>query len=300
MKYDYLIVGAGLFGSVFANEATKQGKKVLVIDKRKHLGGNVYNEQIEGINVHKYGAHIFHTNDKKIWDYVNQFAEFNRYTNSPLAFYKDKLYNLPFNMNTFYQIWGTKTPGEARQKIQEQIKESGISRPKNLEEQAVFLVGRDIYEILISEKYNSEVYIHGFTASSEEVRPLPDKIANDLNANLFFTRLTGHGRNSKAMELCSISSWMNEDGSSYSFNSFLEISRGRLLTITNYAFDYVTESSVSLILKFNTALPNDLNELSIDFNIVSTMDISFESAPIIAHLISSMIGKDRYHLLSNS
>jgi UDP-galactopyranose mutase len=133
MKYDYLIVGAGLFGSVFANEATKQGKKVLVIDKRKHLGGNVYNEQIEGINVHKYGAHIFHTNDKKIWDYVNQFAEFNRYTNSPLAFYKDKLYNLPFNMNTFYQIWGTKTPGEARQKIQEQIKESGISRPKNHE-----------------------------------------------------------------------------------------------------------------------------------------------------------------------
>lgn len=149
MKYDYLIVGAGLFGSVFAHEVKKKGKKVLVIDKRNHLGGNVYNEQIEGINVHKYGAHIFHTNDKKIWDYVNQFAEFNRYTNSPLAFYREKLYNLPFNMNTFYQIWGTKTPGEARQKIQQQIKESGISSPKNLEEQAVFLVGRDIYEILI-------------------------------------------------------------------------------------------------------------------------------------------------------
>ncbi len=149
MKYDYLIVGAGLFGSVFAHEVEKKGKKVLVIDKRNHLGGNVYNEQIEGINVHKYGAHIFHTNDKKIWDYVNQFAEFNRYTNSPLAFYREKLYNLPFNMNTFYQIWGTKTPDEARQKIQQQINESGISSPKNLEEQAVFLVGKDIYEILI-------------------------------------------------------------------------------------------------------------------------------------------------------
>lgn len=149
MKYDYLIVGAGLFGSVFAYEAKKMGKRVLVIDKREHLGGNVYNEEVEGINIHKYGPHIFHTNDKKIWNYVNQFAEFNRYTNSPLAFYREKLYNLPFNMNTFYQIWGTKTPDEARQKIQQQINESGISNPKNLEEQAILLVGRDIYEILI-------------------------------------------------------------------------------------------------------------------------------------------------------
>ena len=121
-QYDYLIVGSGLFGAVFAHEAKKKGKKCLVIDKRNHPGGNVYCEQIEDINVHKYGAHIFHTNDKEIWDYVNQFVEFNRYTNSPVAFYKNEAYNLPFNMNTFYQLWGVKTPEEAKNKIEEQVK----------------------------------------------------------------------------------------------------------------------------------------------------------------------------------
>ncbi|WP_294248288.1 UDP-galactopyranose mutase [uncultured Chryseobacterium sp.] len=150
-KYDYLIVGSGLFGAVFAHEATKKGKKCLVIDKRDHPGGNIYCENIEGINVHKYGAHIFHTNDKGIWDYVNQFAEFNRYTNSPVANYNGKLYNLPFNMNTFYQMWGTKTPAEAQARIEEQKAESGIKNPQNLEEQAISLVGKDIYEILIKE-----------------------------------------------------------------------------------------------------------------------------------------------------
>ncbi len=148
-KYDYLIVGSGLFGAVFAREANKKGKKCLVIDKRSHKGGNVYCEQIEDINVHKYGAHIFHTNDKEIWDYVNQFVEFNRYTNSPVAFYKNEVYNLPFNMNTFYQLWGVKTPKEAKNIIAEQIKASGITNPKNLEEQAISLVGIDIYEKLI-------------------------------------------------------------------------------------------------------------------------------------------------------
>jgi UDP-galactopyranose mutase len=148
-KYDYLIVGAGLYGAVFAHEVTKQGKTCLVIDKRNHFGGNVYCENIEGINVHKYGAHIFHTNDKGIWDYVNQFVEFNRYTNSPIALYKDKLYNLPFNMNTFNQLWGVKTPEEAKAKITEQVLASGIVNPKNLEEQAISLVGIDIYEKLI-------------------------------------------------------------------------------------------------------------------------------------------------------
>ena len=131
-KYDYLIVGSGLFGSVFAHEATKRGKKCLVIEKRNHLGGNVYCDNIEGINVHKYGAHIFHTNDKKIWDYVNSFVEFNRYTNSPIANYKGELYNLPFNMNTFYQLWKVKTPTEAKEKIKSQIKEIDIKKPKNL------------------------------------------------------------------------------------------------------------------------------------------------------------------------
>lgn len=148
-KYDYLIVGSGLFGAVFAHEAKKKGKKCLVIDKRSHKGGNVYCEKIEDINVHKYGAHIFHTNDKEIWDYVNQFVEFNRYTNSPVAFYKNEVYNLPFNMNTFHQLWGVKTPEEAKNKIEEQVKFSGIENPKNLEEQAISLVGTDIYEKLI-------------------------------------------------------------------------------------------------------------------------------------------------------
>jgi UDP-galactopyranose mutase len=148
--YDYLIVGAGLYGSVFAHEMSKKGKKCLVIDKRDHIGGNVFTENIEGINVHKYGAHIFHTSNKKVWDYVNSFVEFNRYTNSPIANYKGEIYNLPFNMNTFYQLWGVKTPEEAKIVIDEQRSEfSHIKEPKNLEEQALVLAGRDIYEKLI-------------------------------------------------------------------------------------------------------------------------------------------------------
>lgn len=153
-KYDYLIVGSGLFGAVFAHEATKKGKKCLVIDKREHAGGNVYCKEMEGINVHWYGAHIFHTNDKEIWNYVNQFAEFNRYTNSPVANFRGEMYNLPFNMNTFYRLWGTKTPEEAKSKIAEQIAGLNITEPKNLEEQALKLVGTDIYEKLI--KYYTE------------------------------------------------------------------------------------------------------------------------------------------------
>lgn len=150
LKYDYLIVGAGLFGSVFACEATKYGKKCLVIDKRSHIAGNIYTENIEGINVHKYGAHIFHTSNKEIWDYVNSFVEFNRFTNSPVANYKGKLYNLPFNMNTFYQLWGVKTPEEARIKIEEERAQyAHIKDPQNLEEQALVLGGKDVYEKLI-------------------------------------------------------------------------------------------------------------------------------------------------------
>lgn len=154
-KYDYLIVGSGLFGATFAYLAKKQGKKCLVIDKRSHLGGNIYCENIEGINVHKYGAHIFHTSNKKVWDFVNSIVEFNRYTNSPVANYKGKLYNLPFNMNTFYQMWGVTTPDEAQAKIAEQKAEAiaalGEKEPENLEEQALTLVGKDIFEKLIKE-----------------------------------------------------------------------------------------------------------------------------------------------------
>ena len=155
MKYDYLIVGSGLFGATFAYLAKKAGKKCLVIDKRPHLGGNVYCEKVEGINVHQYGAHIFHTSNKKVWDFVNSIVEFNRYTNCPVANYKGKFYNLPFNMNTFYQMWGVLTPEEAKAKIEEQKKEALAAlngrEPQNLEEQALCLVGKDIFEKLIKE-----------------------------------------------------------------------------------------------------------------------------------------------------
>ena len=156
MKYDYLIVGAGLFGATFAHFARKQGKRCLVIDKRPHTGGNIYCEQTEGINVHKYGAHIFHTQSEKVWQFVNSLVKFNRYTNSPVANYKGKLYNLPFNMNTFYQMWGTITPQDAKNKIEEQrqealnkMKQEGVEEPRNLEEQAQLLIGKDIYNALI-------------------------------------------------------------------------------------------------------------------------------------------------------
>ena len=177
-KYDYLIVGAGLFGAVFAHEAAKQGKRCLVIDKRDHIGGNVYTKEIEGINVHVYGAHIFHTNDKDIWEYVNSFAEFNRFTNSPIARYKDELYNLPFNMNTFYAMWGVKTPQEAKEIIARQVQEAKITQPKNLEEQAISLVGTDIYFKLIK----------GYTEKQwgKDARDLPPFIIKRLPVRFTF------------------------------------------------------------------------------------------------------------------
>ena len=147
--YDYLVIGAGLFGAVFAHEMTNVGKKCLVIEKRNHIGGNIYTEKIEGINVHTYGPHIFHTSNKKVWDYVNQFAEFYHFINSPIAVYKNEMYNLPFNMNTFNKLWGVITPEEAKAKIAEQIAQSGIKNPRNLEEQAISTVGQEIYEKLI-------------------------------------------------------------------------------------------------------------------------------------------------------
>jgi UDP-galactopyranose mutase len=147
--YDYLIVGTGLYGSVFSHEMGKKGRTCLAIDKREHVGGNIYTKEVRGIQVHEYGAHIFHTSDRKIWDYINSFAEFNHYVNSPIAVYRDEIYNLPFNMNTFSRLWGVRTPAEARAKIQEQIAELHITEPRNLEEQALSLAGRDVYEKLI-------------------------------------------------------------------------------------------------------------------------------------------------------
>lgn len=178
MSYDYLIVGAGLFGAVFARQAADAGKKVLVIDRRDHIGGNVYTEEIAGIQVHRYGAHIFHTNDRQVWHYVNRFADFNRFTNSPIANYHGELYSLPFNMYTFHQMWGVVTPQEAAAKIAQQRLSAGITEPKNLEEQAISLVGTDIYEKLIK----------GYTEKQwgRECKDLPAFIIRRLPVRLTF------------------------------------------------------------------------------------------------------------------
>ncbi|MDU2673170.1 MAG: UDP-galactopyranose mutase [Clostridium sp.] len=180
-KYDYLIVGAGLFGAIFAYEANKRGKKCLVIDKRNHIGGNIYCENIENINVHKYGAHIFHTSNKEVWEYVNSFVEFNRYTNCPVANYKGELYNLPFNMNTFYQLWNVKTPKEAMDKIQEQVAEANIMEPQNLEEQAIKLVGKDIYEKLIKGYTEKQWGKKATELPSFIIKRLPVRLTFDNN-----------------------------------------------------------------------------------------------------------------------
>ena len=181
MKYDYLIVGAGLFGAIFAHEAKKAGKKVLVIDRRDHIRGNIYTKEVEGIQVHQYGAHIFHTSDKEVWDYIQQFAEFNRYTNSPVARYKDELYNLPFNMNTFSKMWGVRTPAEAKEIIQRQIREAGITEPKNLEEQAISLVGKDIYEKLVKGYTEKQWGRRATELPSFIIRRLPVRYVYDNN-----------------------------------------------------------------------------------------------------------------------
>ena len=177
-QYDYLVVGAGLFGAAFAREAADAGKRVLVIDRRSHIGGNVYTQEIEGIQVHRYGAHIFHTNDKQVWDYVNRFSEFNRYTNSPVANYRGELYSLPFNMYTFNKMWGVVTPQEAEAKIKEQRTAAGITEPENLEEQAISLVGTDIYEKLVK----------GYTEKQwgRPCRDLPSFIIKRLPVRLTF------------------------------------------------------------------------------------------------------------------
>ena len=179
--FDYLIVGAGFFGAISAYELTKKGYKCLVIEKRNHIAGNCYTENIEGINVHKYGAHIFHTNDKEIWEYVNALVEFNRYTNSPVAINNGKLYNLPFNMNTFYQIWGVKTPKEAEEKIAEQTAKYKDITPENLEEQALKLVGDDIYKLLIKEYTEKQWGVKATDLPSFIIKRLPVRFTFDNN-----------------------------------------------------------------------------------------------------------------------
>ena len=179
--YDYLIVGAGLFGAVFAREAADRGKKCLVIDRRDHIGGNIYTKEIEGINVHIYGAHIFHTSNKAVWEYVNRFAEFNRYTNSPVARYKNETYNMPFNMNTFSRLWNVFTPEEAKAKIDEQVAAAGITEPKNLEEQALSLVGRDIYEKLVRGYTEKQWGKRATELPSFIIRRLPLRFTYDNN-----------------------------------------------------------------------------------------------------------------------
>jgi len=180
-KYDYLVVGAGLFGATFAYEAAKRGKRVKVIEKRDHIAGNIYTKEIDGIQVHQYGAHIFHTSNKEVWDYVNQFAEFNRYTNSPVANYKGEMYNLPFNMNTFSQMWGVRTPAEAMAKINEQRQEMAGKKPQNLEEQAISLIGRDIYEKLIKGYTEKQWGRKATELPAFIIRRLPVRLTYDNN-----------------------------------------------------------------------------------------------------------------------
>lgn len=181
ITYDFLIVGAGLFGATAAHVLTRRGKRCLVIDKRPHIGGNVYTENVNGVNVHKYGAHIFHTSNKDVWDFVNSFIEFNRYTNSPVANYKGKLYNLPFNMNTFYQMWGVITPEQAAAKIEEQRRESGIINPRNLEEQAISLIGKDIYYTLIKDYTEKQWGRKATELPAFIIRRLPVRFTFDNN-----------------------------------------------------------------------------------------------------------------------
>ena len=180
-KYDYLVVGAGLFGATFAYEAAKRGKRIKVIEKRDHIAGNIYTKEVDGIQVHQYGAHIFHTSNKEVWDYVNQFAEFNRYTNSPVANYKGEMYNLPFNMNTFSQMWGVRTPAEAMAKINEQRQEMAGKEPQNLEEQAISLIGRDIYEKLIKGYTEKQWGQRATELPAFIIRRLPVRLVYDNN-----------------------------------------------------------------------------------------------------------------------
>ncbi len=180
-KYDYLVVGAGLFGATFAYEAAKRGKRIKVIEKRDHIAGNIYTKEVDGIQVHQYGAHIFHTSNKEVWDYVNQFAEFNRYTNSPVANYKGQMYNLPFNMNTFSQMWSVRTPAEAMAKINEQRQEMAGKEPQNLEEQAISLIGRDIYEKLIKGYTEKQWGQKATELPAFIIRRLPVRLVYDNN-----------------------------------------------------------------------------------------------------------------------
>ena len=180
-KYDYLIVGSGLFGSVFANQASAAGKKCLIVEKRKHSGGNIFCENIEGINVHKYGPHIFHTNNKEIWDFVNKFVEFNRFTYSPIANYKNQLFNLPFNMNTFFQMWGLSNPADVKKEINRQVGEYGVDKPKNLEEQAISMVGLDVYEKLIKGYTEKQWGRPATELPSFIIRRLPVRFTYDNN-----------------------------------------------------------------------------------------------------------------------
>lgn len=179
--YDYVIVGAGLYGAIFAYEAKKAGKTCLVLERRPQVGGNIYTKEIEGIQVHQYGAHIFHTSNKEVWDYIQQFAAFNRYTNSPVAYYKGEIYNMPFNMNTFHKMWGVVTPQEAKAKIEEQVAKYGVSEPKNLEEQAISLVGKDIYEILVKGYTEKQWGRRATELPPEIIKRLPVRFTYDNN-----------------------------------------------------------------------------------------------------------------------
>jgi len=262
MKYDYLIVGAGLYGAVCAHKLSQAGKTVLVIDKRDHIGGNIYTENVHGINVHKYGAHIFHTNDKEIWDYVNSFVEFNRFTNSPMANFKGELYNLPFNMNTFHALWDVNTPEEAKNKIELQKSEFFCSEPSNLEEQALSLVGRDIYEKLIKGYTEKQWGRKAVDLPAFIIQRLPVRFTYDNN--YFSDKYQGipNGGYTAVAEkmLCNAEVWLNKDyftDREY-YNSLAEkvIYTGPIDAYFDYKFGTLQYRSLSFESKYLSDIDN--------------------------------------------
>lgn len=262
MIYDYLIVGSGLFGTTMAYLLHQKGYKCLVIDKRSHIGGNVYTESVNGINVHKYGAHIFHTSDRRVWEFVNSLVEFNRYTNSPVANYKGKLYNLPFNMNTFYQMWGVTTPEEAKEMIEKQRRESGILSPKNLEEQAISLIGKDIYYTLIKDYTEKQWGRKATELPAFIIKRLPVRFTFDNN--YFNDKYQGipEGGYTRMIEkmLDGVEVRLNTDyfGNREYFDSIADrvIYTGEIDRFFDYRFGYLEYRTVSFETELLEGVPN--------------------------------------------
>ena len=307
--YDYLIVGAGLYGAVFAHEAKKAGKSVLVIDKRPNIAGNVYTEKVEGINVHKYGAHIFHTNNKKVWNYITQFAEFNRFTNSPVANYHGELYSLPFNMYTFNKMWGVVTPEEAAAKIEEQRKDAGITEPKNLEEQAISLVGTDIYEKLI-KGYTEKQWGRPCTElPSFIIKRLPVRLTFDNNYfNALYQGIPVGGYTKMVANLLDgIEVRLNEDylAKKAEYDVMADMLMDKYPDIDGiFAVDMVAIACIRQLLKRKKKVPRDVKVVAYDGTYVAkvgVMNLTVVQQPIeelakrAVNILLNMIQGKKYH-----